>query len=110
MQPDAVADDERAGLGELVVEVAAEAAVAALAVPAGTRVVGMIEVARREELVAQNEAHGIPGEVDRAAFGLRVPVAGFAGLALAVGPEEIGVGGGLQSHVVVGAELEPGML
>src|SRR5262249_10698867 len=108
LQPDPVAESQRLLLGQLILEVVAEAAVGAFAVPGLARVARVVEVGDGVALVAELEAHSVPGQVD--VLLVVRPVARLAGLALAVGAEEVGLLLVLDGDLVGGAELEAGML
>src|SRR5262249_38454858 len=93
-----------------VLEVRPEAAIVPFAEPGLLGVHGVVEVGGRIAFAAQDEGHGVPREVDRPPAGLRIPVASLPAAARAIGANGDRPPGGQGILVVVGADLEPGVL
>src|SRR5206468_9600561 len=83
LHPEAVLNQERVLLGQVVLEIAARCPVAALAPARLAGVLWVIEVRRGVTPAVEREAEGVPRQVDRAFAGLGIPAARLAGFALA---------------------------
>src|SRR5581483_10338779 len=94
----------------IILEVAAEPPVIALA---ETRLLGIgraVEIRDRVALPADDEAHRVPRQVNGPLLRLRVPVARVAELALAVGAQIVRLLRRLLGDLVRRAELKAGVL
>src|ERR1043166_2480648 len=105
LQPQAVLYDQRVVLGDVTLKIAAKTPVIPFTEASFLWIGRMVEVAGREALLVQDEAHRIPRKIDHPLVAR--PVAFLAHLALgAVGMQVVRFFLGVDGNIVMRAELE----
>ena len=102
LEPNAVTGEQVLALIDVILEVRSKSAVDALVILGRLGIIRPVQVDDRVAVLAQNEARGVPGEIEGAG-------AGLARLGLPVGMDEVSLAAGLLSHFLGGAKLKTGV-